>query len=287
MSIKQSMAPLVSVIVPTRNNSRSLTACLQSIADQDYPAVELVVVDNDSSDDTKVIANDFTKKTYDKGPERSAQRNFGVAKSAGEYVFIIDSDMQLAPDVVSACVAAVQASPETIALIIPEESFGVGFWAGCKKLERSYYIGVDWMEAARFFRREDYVKVGGYDEAMTGAEDYDLPQRLKERYGAQAIGRVKAMIYHDEGKLSLIRTCRKKFYYAQRLDSYKTKAANLTAYKQQASLLSRYRLFFSDLRPMRQHPLQFLGMLTIKTSEYAAGGLGYAWSKLRRPSPAK
>jgi len=67
-----------------------------------------------------------------KGPERSAQRNFGAAQATGQYVVFIDSDMELAPGVVEACV--VKATEANAAgIIIPEESFGIGFWAQCKK----------------------------------------------------------------------------------------------------------------------------------------------------------
>ena len=86
----------------------------------------------------------------------------------------IDSDMVLSGDVVSAC-AAQQYHGTYKAIVIPEESFGVGFWAQCKKLERSFYIGVDWMEAARFFERRAFEEMGGYNEKNTGTEDYDLP----------------------------------------------------------------------------------------------------------------
>ena len=116
--------PLVSIIVTTKNNHATLDACLASIAAQTYPTIELLVVDNASVDDTKDIARNYTSLVWDKGPERSTQRNFGVQQSSGEYVMIIDSDMELAPEVVEACVQAMQAAPDRGALIIPEESFG-------------------------------------------------------------------------------------------------------------------------------------------------------------------
>ena len=96
--------PLVSVIVTTYNNQATLDACLASVAAQDYPLVELIVVDNNSTDDTKVIARRYTSKVFNQGPERSAQRNFGVDTARGTYVVIIDSDMELTPSVLSACV---------------------------------------------------------------------------------------------------------------------------------------------------------------------------------------
>ena len=90
--------PLISIVVTTRNNHATLEACLSSIKQQTYPNVELVIIDNNSTDDTKDIAKRYTNKVFNRGPERSTQRNFGVQKARGEYVLIIDSDMELAPD---------------------------------------------------------------------------------------------------------------------------------------------------------------------------------------------
>ena len=153
--------PLVSVIVTTRNNQATLDACLGSVTAQTYTPLELIVVDNNSTDGTADIARRYTKQVLNKPPERSVQRNFGVARARGQYVAIIDSDMELEPEVIAACVAGVQNNSKAVAAIIPEESFGQGFWAQCKRLERSFYVGVDWIEAARFFDRQTYMAAGG------------------------------------------------------------------------------------------------------------------------------
>ena len=74
------------------------------------------------------------------GPERSAQRNFGVAHAQGKYVVIIDSDMVVTPYVIEKCVAVLDASPALQGVVIPEVSVGEGFRAQCKRLERSFYV---------------------------------------------------------------------------------------------------------------------------------------------------
>ena len=91
--------------------------------------------------------------------------------------------MTLDVDVVYECVKIISLHDDIKAIVIPEESFGKGLWAQCKKLERSFYVGVDWMEAARFFDKKIYQEMGGYDDSMVGAEDYDLPQRVEQHYG--------------------------------------------------------------------------------------------------------
>lgn len=270
-----------SVIVPTYQSAGVLEPCLRSIRDQSFRALELIVVDNGSRDATKPIAERYADHVFDKGPERCAQRNFGVEKARGEIVIIIDSDMILTPDVVGACVETLRSDPSVEAVVIPEESFGEGFWSRCKALERSFYVGVDWMEGARAFRRSTYLAMGGYDEAFVGGEDYDLPQRIEERFGPRAIARVGPFIRHDEQRLSLAKTCQKKFYYAQNLDKYREKPANQGRFARQASPLRRYELFFSQPARLLEHPVTSAGMLVLKTCEFAAGALGYAYGRAK------
>jgi len=265
--------PLVSVIVPTKNSAKFLDACLQSIKDQTYKNIELIVVDNNSTDNTKQIAKKYTDKVYNHGPERSAQRNYGVRWGKGEYVLIIDSDMELSKDVIAACVKEALSRDDIKGIIIPEESFGEGFWAKCKKLERSYYVGLDWMEAARFFHHRVYDDMGGYDEKNTGTEDYDLPQRIEAKY-PNSIARILPLILHNEQKISLLKTCSKKFYYAQRLNRYAQKEANKASFKLQSNPLQRYKLFFSQPAKLFSSPLVGIGMIYMKTCEFASGGMG-------------
>jgi len=263
---------IVSVVVPTKNSAATLDACLNSITTQTYPKIEVIVVDNFSTDKTPSIANKYTKLTYPKGPERSSQRNYGVSKANGKYVFIIDSDMVLSPTVVENCVRVMESKNEVAAVVVPEESFGEGFWAQCKKLERSFYIGVPFMEAARFFRRSDYIKIGGFDETLNGNEDWDLSQRMGK---LGRLGRIDALIYHNEGHMSLRKTMKKKYYYVQRFSEYRDKHKSSRVVKQQASPTARYRLFLSHPVKLFRNPALGLGMLFMKTCEFGFGAIGY------------
>lgn len=271
--------PHVSIIVTTRNNHATLEQCLQSIAAQTYPDWELIVVDRDSIDDTKDIARRFTHNVYNKGPERSTQRNYAVQKARGKYVMIIDSDMELSADVVAACVSTVSQDDTIKGIIIPEESFGKGFWAACKRLERSFYVGIDWIEAARFFDRDAYLQVGGYDEDLVSGEDWDLSERIA---AVGAIGRVDEFIYHNEGHPKLVSSLRKKYYYAGLAGSYLAKNNVGSKLTTQKGPLQRYKLFFSRPGKLFKNPLLGLSMLFMKTSEYAVGGVGYLVAKAKK-----
>jgi len=264
--------PLVSVIVTTRNNHQTLDACLSSIVNQKYSRLELIVVDRDSTDGTKLIARYYTNKVFNCGPERSAQRNFGVAQARGEFVVIIDSDMELAPYVIRDCVDTMHYRPATQGIIIPEDSFGRGFWARCKQLERSYYHNNDAIEAARFFAKATYEAVGGYDQTMVSGEDWDLSARIR---ATGPIERVTSGIRHNEGKLRLFKTLRKKFYYAGLARVYLAKHKTDPTLVGGQGPLQRYKLFLSRPGTLLRHPLIGTGMLVMKTLEFAAGAAGY------------
>lgn len=269
---------LISIIVPTKNSSATLEACLTSIKEQTYPNIEIILVDNFSTDGTPDIAKKFTKHVYSKGPERCTQRNYGVQKAFGEYVAIIDSDMNLAPTVIEECVSAVKKSG-TVGVIIPEESFGRGYWAQCKKLERKMYVGVSYMEAARFFPKSIFLEAGGYDEAMVSGEDWDLSQRI-EKLGK--LGRTQSFIFHNEGQISLFKTIRKKYYYAQKFAKYQAKSEHTGKISSQTSIIGRYKLLFSKPKLLAEHPGYAIGMLFMKTCEFAFGGMGWLVAKRKQ-----
>jgi glycosyltransferase involved in cell wall biosynthesis len=273
MTKQPSTQALVSVIVPTRNSSATLKACLASIHDQTYPNLELIVVDRDSTDPTTAIANEFTKHVYNYGRERSSQRNFGIARASGKYLFIVDSDMELTPSVVADCLQRMESNPQIIAISIPETSFGQGFWARCKALERSYYPGVDWMELPRFMLKETYEKSGGYDETVVGGEDWDLTQRLRL---LGAFGNISSLIHHNEGHLRLSYLLSKRYrLYGEGM----ARQGQANHFADGPRLLA---LFFSRPLIIIQRPITWGGMMTMKLAEFSARTLGAVSAKRNR-----
>jgi glycosyltransferase involved in cell wall biosynthesis len=270
------MNTIVSVIVPTKNSAQFLELCLSSIKKQSYKAIELIVVDNYSTDETSQIAKKYSDQFFEKGPERSAQRNFGVLSSRGEYVLVIDSDMVLDSDVVLDCVNLAKDDPHVKAVVIPESSVGKGFWSKCKALERSCYVGDDTIEAARFFEKEILLQFGGYDEEIHGGgEDWDLPERIKD--AGHKIGRIKHFINHLEGHLKLSETMLTKYYYGKTIGIYIGKQPVRAKRK-----LKIFRpAFFRHWRTLLVHPILTMGMFFMKLCEFAAGGMGFLNSKIR------
>lgn len=264
---------LVSVIITTRNSATTIEALLKSLLAQSYKNIELLVVDNSSTDKTIAISQKYTTKVFQKGPERSAQRNYAIKKSIGKYCLVLDSDMVLTKNVVKECVETFEKSKvkQNIgAIIIPEVSFGKGLWAKAKILERQINSGEDYFEAARFFPKKIVTSLGGYDQKLTGPEDWDLPQRIAVKY---KIVRVKALIYHNEGHINLFSLAKKKYYYAKTVSKYLA--------KQNISPIGPRTIYF--LRPafykkwplLLKNPFISLAMILMLTIEMIYGVVGY------------
>lgn len=202
--------PLVSIIIPTRNERGNVEGCLQSCLSQDYKNIELVVVDNHSIDGTKQAARKYTSRVFTQGPERSAQKNFGARVARGTYLLFLDADARLTEGVLSQCVDITHRQ-EAVMVIIPERHLGDGFWARVKALERSFYLGDDGVEAPWFYERSSFLAIGGYDEAMFAGEDWDLFDRAVQK--GLTFSRCDGFINHHLGKLTVPGLIRKKYYY--------------------------------------------------------------------------
>jgi glycosyltransferase involved in cell wall biosynthesis len=264
-------SPLVSVIVPTKNSEGTIESCLRSIKGQTYPRIEIIIVDGCSSDRTRKIAEDQGATIYAADLGRSEARNVGAQVAKGSFVFFVDSDMKLDSAVVCECVQKLADGYD--GAVVPEISVGEGFWSRCKALERACYIGDDSIEAARFFKRSVFQDVGGYDPELEAGEDWDLNQRVM-RAGFR-IGRVRALIKHDEGKLRLWETLVKKYRYGKTLRKYRTR--NLRESRLQFILIRPS--FLRNRRKLAQQPSALIGMLFMRLCESTAALSGMLVSR--------
>lgn len=261
------------VVVPTRNSARTLERCLRSVRAQSVPA-ELVVVDNLSRDETKSIARAFADRVIEAGPERSAQRNAGARASAAPFLLFADADMYLDPDCVQACLRAYDASKAAVA--IPEESVGAGFWASCKRFERAAFCTNSGVAAARFFERELFDRIGGFDESLYAGEDWDISARAERDAGVVF---AQTRVLHDEGRLRPLQLWKKKFYYGRGLVAYIRKDPHDARRRLSPARVLRA----ANARP-RATPAIYAGMGLLKLGEllFGAAGLGAGYVALGR-----
>lgn len=246
----------IAIIVPTRNSAKTLRVCLESIRRQQHPCT-LVVVDNKSTDETRRIAKEFADIVLDAGPERSAQRNAGASATRASFVGFIDSDMELSSDVVGKALEALLGGAASV--VVPERTVGQGFWANVRIYERNFYQGIENIEAPRFFTRVIFDQVGGFDETMTGPEDWDIGIRTKQM-GPRV--RIDSVILHHEGLVRYFAACRKKGYYGPGLA--------LFAAKHGSSGLAA-----ASKRPWLKQPRALLtplgaGLVVLKAGEFTA-----------------
>ena len=275
-----SKGQLVSVILTTRNEQDVIKRVLLSIIRQTYKNIEIILIDNNSKDRTCEIAKVYTKKVFNFGPERSAQRNFGAKQAKGEYLLFLDADMRLTKNVLLECVKLIKKDSKIGAVTILEESKAKTFWEKIKAYERSFYNleGDVITDAARFFPTRIFKQLGGYDESITGPEDWDLTDNIiKLGYKIEI---AKSLIYHYEYIPSIFALVKKKFYYG--LKSYRY------LFKQQVSIISPKTVYF--LRPifyrrwkrLFQHPVLTTGLLLMLIIEQMSGMAGYLCGRITR-----
>ena len=259
--------PLVSIIVPTRNSQATIERCLMSIRQQDYANLEIIVVDNHSRDRTRELAEKYADKIFLKGPERGAQVNFGVEKAAGKYVYRVDSDFVLNSSVVSEAVAKSEQNGFDAIIVHNTSDPSISFWAKVRKMERDSYKNDELNVAARFWSKEAFLAVGGFDESLVAGDDYDLHNRLANR--GFRFGRVKAEEVHIGEPKNLAEVFRKHYYYGKNIGFFVRK-------NQQRALAQLSPLRFSIIRGFKSSgkPALIAGFFVYQFLRYAAVGLG-------------
>lgn len=263
------MLKLVSVIIPTKNAERTLETTLQSIKSQTYKNIEIIVVDNHSTDATLAIARKYATKVFTKGPERSTQRNYGVENSKGEYIAWFDADMKLERSVIHDCVEYVKNNPEVPGVIVPEKSVGEGFWAECRALEKRCYLGDEKIEGLRFIKKSVFKDVGMFSANFISGEDWDVTIRVRKK--GYAVGRIRSFVLHNEGHLKLIPDLKKKYYYATKslpyVNRHITGPMDVVTFIFRPAYVRNWKLLLSD-------PIHASGMIFMKILEFAVGFVG-------------
>lgn len=269
----------VSIIITSKNEETVIKNLLNSILKQTYKDIEIILVDNDSTDNTLKIAKAFNKiKIYTFGPERSAQRNYGAKKAVCKYLLFLDADMKLTPTVIGECVRRIKAEKKIGGIAIPEKSIAYSFWEKVKSFERSFYNekGDPVTDAARFFPTEVFNKVGGYDQTITGPEDWDLPDNIRDL--GYCIDRIESVIYHRERITSVFKLAQKKYYYGLKTYRYLRKH-NIPALSAKTVFFLR-PIFYKNWSKIILHPILSISMIFMLTIELLAGGTGYFIGRL-------
>ncbi|MET0447351.1 MAG: glycosyltransferase family 2 protein [Aeromicrobium sp.] len=254
----------VTVVVPTRNNERTIEQCLRSVRSQLHPDIELIMVDNFSTDRTPEIGRELADQVLSVGPERSAQRNAGIAAASGEWVMWLDSDLYLTPEAISVSLAAAQAQ-DADGVALPERTIGEGFWTSCRALERECYVNFLGLQNPRLLKREFMQDEGRFDPRMSGPEDANLRINMEEASMKIIVSDV--LIDHDEGRLTLADIFEKRVYYGKSLPTLVK--SHPGAVRNQARLL--VQAYVQNWRILVRHPVKTPCMFAMRLME----GVGY------------
>ncbi len=270
--------PLISVIIPTYNSQKYLQACLDSIKKQTYKNIEVIVVDQTSTDETPSIVHKnkvklitLQKPKFYSPPTKS--RNKGASAAKGSILYHLDSDMILSKGLLTEAAKIFMQEKEIGALIVHEEDITNGYWSKCKAFERKCYWGNDNIESARLVRTQIFKKVGGYDEKLSSGEDFDTHRRYK---AISKIGYCKNVVYHNLGYLKLGRMIYKKFSYGKTAGSY-FKKHNVSG---QSLLLEEVKCYYRNRSAFLKNPTVGIGSVVLKGLEFSSGGIGLLVSKL-------
>jgi hypothetical protein len=115
-----------------------------------------------------------------------------IEKSGGKFVMFIDADMILSPSLIENCVFFIEKNNYS-ALHIPEVVLGKKFFSKVRRFERGFYNGTS-IDGARFFLKDVFIRAGGFDESMSGPEDWDIDKKIKQ---IGKIGLLPSKIYYN------------------------------------------------------------------------------------------
>lgn len=272
------MNTLVSIILPTKNSAEFLENCLKSIKNQTYLNIEIIVVDGKSKDKTIALSRKYKCRIFTYVPkvkkgsfDASYKRNYGAKKAKGEYIYWVDADMQLPNKLVEEAVS--ECAKGADAVILPEDSFGIGIWARAKNLERRCYWGDSTVECPRLLKRSVWNKIGGLDESLgAGGDDLDLHRKVIEN--GYRVGRTKSIVMHNEGNLKLSKLIKKHFMYGKDILKYFHKRP-----KEGFVSYSPIRIaYIKNLKLLLSRPVDACFFIFMRVVENFAGVFGVIYS---------
>ncbi|KAA8825676.1 glycosyltransferase family 2 protein [Bifidobacterium myosotis] len=210
---------LISVIVPVYNVERYLDQCVQSIVDQTYRNLEIILVDDGSTDSCPAKCDDWAGRddrimvVHRPNGGLSAARNTGIDHSTGDYIGFVDSDDWLDSRMYEVLLSNLLKESADISIISSTYEYGEGR-SFSNKLA-SQYLVMDSAQAFRYVNIPGYYDVAAWDKLCIRSlfDDIRYPEdvRKNEDYG------VTYKLLDKAGKI--VYDSQRLYHYRQRLDS--------------------------------------------------------------------
>lgn len=184
--------PLFSILVANYNNGRYISECLDSVLAQDYKNIEIIIVDDASTDNSIEIINGYLQKhQHIKLFKNEENQGVGYTKkrcideAAGEILGFVDPDDTITPDAVSAMIAAHQNHSEASLIYSDyfecDEQLKIYNTYKSKQVEnglKAFFNHEEYIGPLASFKKELYQKTKGINITLTNAEDQDLYFKL-------------------------------------------------------------------------------------------------------------
>ena len=112
----------VSIVVPIYNTEKYLDECIESIVNQTYKNLEIILIDDGSKDKSPQMCDEWAKKDnrikiiHKSNEGAGASRNRGIAVATGKFIYFVDSDDYIAPTLVEKCLNAISKSPSAMVM---------------------------------------------------------------------------------------------------------------------------------------------------------------------------
>jgi hypothetical protein len=183
------MSQTVSVVIPAYNQSQYLAAAIRSALAQTYEDIEVLVVDDGSTDDTRRVATGFddsrVRYIYQNNAGLAAARNTGIRHARGSLLTFLDSDDLFLPEKLTLLRETLDANPRLgmvagQAILIDElgEPLGEVFERGFPSEISDLLLGNPLHVGSVLLRREWQARIGLFDETLRSYEDWDMWLRL-------------------------------------------------------------------------------------------------------------
>lgn len=185
----------VSVIIPVYNGAAFVTRAIESVLNQDYDAIECVVVDDGSTDNTKDIVSTFDDRivyVYQPNSGLPSARNCGIRNSTGRYIALLDCDDRFKPGKISRQIEVLEQNREVVLVhgnaevvddkdeLIPGSPWEKkkGWRPPYTDATKSLFSGNFVIAGTAVFRRAALECAGLFDETLDCCEDYEYWLRL-------------------------------------------------------------------------------------------------------------
>ena len=173
---------LVSIIIPCYNHILFLEETLKSALSSSYPHIEIIIINDGSTDDSESIAlkykslhnNILYLSQENQGP--AAARNNGIQSASGTYILPLDADDHISPDYIEKAVAVLSNNEDVKLVYCEAEFFGErnGKWK-LPDFSRKYLARENLIFPTAMYRKSDWLISGGYSNIMIwGWEDWEF-----------------------------------------------------------------------------------------------------------------